>query len=128
MPIQVIALIYVLLMAGGSAGIAYLLVINDFFLPKFLRARTVRGSLILSAAWVLAVAATVFEAVSAGLRWSRNRECLVAYPLAIILGLVRFELDNMGNLARAVVILLAIMSIWSLAVIIDRALYFSSSP
>ena len=34
---------------------------------------------------------------------------------------------NMGNLARAVVILLFIMSIWSLAVIIDRALYFSAA-
>ena len=35
--------------------------------------------------------------------------------------------SNMGNLARAVVILLFIMSIWSLAVIIDRALYFSAA-
>ena len=34
---------------------------------------------------------------------------------------------NMGNLARAVVVLLFIMSIWSLAVIIDRALYFSAA-
>ena len=34
---------------------------------------------------------------------------------------------NMGNLARAVVILLFVMSIWSLAVIIDRALYFSAA-
>ena len=34
---------------------------------------------------------------------------------------------NMGNLARAVVILLFIMSIWSLAVIIDRALYFQAA-
>jgi biopolymer transport protein ExbB/TolQ len=34
---------------------------------------------------------------------------------------------NMGNLARAVVIILFIMSIWSLAVIIDRALYFSAA-
>jgi biopolymer transport protein ExbB/TolQ len=34
---------------------------------------------------------------------------------------------NMGNLAKAVVIVLFIMSIWSLAVIIDRALYFSAA-
>lgn len=34
---------------------------------------------------------------------------------------------NMGNLARAVVIILFIMSIWSLAVMIDRALYFSAA-
>jgi biopolymer transport protein ExbB/biopolymer transport protein TolQ len=34
---------------------------------------------------------------------------------------------NMGNLARVVVIILFIMSIWSLAVIIDRALYFSAA-
>ena len=34
---------------------------------------------------------------------------------------------NMGGLARAVVIILFIMSIWSLAVIIDRALYFSAA-
>jgi biopolymer transport protein ExbB/TolQ len=34
---------------------------------------------------------------------------------------------NMGGLAKAVVILLFIMSIWSLAVIIDRALYFSAA-
>ena len=34
---------------------------------------------------------------------------------------------NMGNLARAVVIILFIMSIWSLAVIIDRWLYFSAA-
>lgn len=34
---------------------------------------------------------------------------------------------NMGNLARAVVILLFVMSIWSLAVIIDRWLYFSAA-
>ena len=34
---------------------------------------------------------------------------------------------NMGWLARCVVILLFIMSIWSLAVIIDRALYFSAA-
>src|SRR6201989_754141 len=33
----------------------------------------------------------------------------------------------MGNLARAVVLILFIMSIWSLAVIIDRALYFSAA-
>jgi biopolymer transport protein ExbB/biopolymer transport protein TolQ len=35
--------------------------------------------------------------------------------------------NNMGWLARGVVILLFIMSIWSLAVIIDRALYFSAA-
>src|ERR1700734_4331492 len=34
---------------------------------------------------------------------------------------------NMGWLARCVVVLLFIMSIWSLAVIIDRALYFSAA-
>jgi biopolymer transport protein ExbB/TolQ len=34
---------------------------------------------------------------------------------------------NMGGLAKAVVIILFIMSIWSLAVIIDRALYFSAA-
>jgi biopolymer transport protein ExbB/TolQ len=34
---------------------------------------------------------------------------------------------NMGNAARAVVAVLFIMSIWSLAVIIDRALYFSAA-
>lgn len=34
---------------------------------------------------------------------------------------------NMGNLAKAVVVILFIMSIWSLAVIIDRALYFSAA-
>jgi biopolymer transport protein ExbB/biopolymer transport protein TolQ len=34
---------------------------------------------------------------------------------------------NMGGLARAVVVILFIMSIWSLAVIIDRALYFSAA-
>ena len=34
---------------------------------------------------------------------------------------------NMGNLAKGVVIILFIMSIWSLAVIIDRALYFSAA-
>ncbi len=34
---------------------------------------------------------------------------------------------NMGWLARGVVILLFIMSIWSLAVIIDRALYFAAA-
>jgi biopolymer transport protein ExbB/TolQ len=34
---------------------------------------------------------------------------------------------NMGNLAKAVVIILFIMSIWSLAVIIDRALYFNAA-
>jgi len=34
---------------------------------------------------------------------------------------------NMGNLAKAVVIVLFIMSIWSLAVIIDRWLYFSAA-
>jgi len=34
---------------------------------------------------------------------------------------------NMGNLARAVVIILFIMSIWSLAVMIDRYLYFSAA-
>ncbi|MEO8736255.1 MAG: flagellar motor protein MotA, partial [Edaphobacter sp.] len=35
--------------------------------------------------------------------------------------------SNMGWLARCVVIVLFIMSIWSLAVIIDRALYFSAA-
>jgi biopolymer transport protein ExbB/biopolymer transport protein TolQ len=34
---------------------------------------------------------------------------------------------HMGNLAKAVVIILFIMSIWSLAVIIDRAIYFSAA-
>jgi biopolymer transport protein ExbB/TolQ len=34
---------------------------------------------------------------------------------------------NMGTLAKAVVVILFIMSIWSLAVIIDRALYFSAA-
>jgi biopolymer transport protein ExbB/biopolymer transport protein TolQ len=34
---------------------------------------------------------------------------------------------HMGNMARAVVIILFIMSIWSLAVIIDRWLYFSAA-
>jgi biopolymer transport protein ExbB/TolQ len=34
---------------------------------------------------------------------------------------------NMGNLAKGVVIILFIMSIWSLAVIIDRALYFAAA-
>jgi biopolymer transport protein ExbB/TolQ len=34
---------------------------------------------------------------------------------------------NMGNMARADVLVLFIMSIWSLAVIIDRALYFSAA-
>jgi biopolymer transport protein ExbB/TolQ len=34
---------------------------------------------------------------------------------------------NMGGLAKGVVIILFIMSIWSLAVIIDRALYFSAA-
>ncbi len=34
---------------------------------------------------------------------------------------------NMGGMARAVVIILFIMSIWSLAVIIDRALYFNAA-
>ncbi|HLH35262.1 MAG TPA: MotA/TolQ/ExbB proton channel family protein [Alloacidobacterium sp.] len=35
--------------------------------------------------------------------------------------------NNMGNLAKAVVIILFIMSIWSLAVMIDRWLYFSAA-
>ena len=35
--------------------------------------------------------------------------------------------NNMGTLAKAVVIILFIMSIWSLAVIIDRWLYFSAA-
>jgi biopolymer transport protein ExbB/biopolymer transport protein TolQ len=34
---------------------------------------------------------------------------------------------NMGNLARGVVVILFIMSIWSLAVMIDRWLYFSAA-
>ncbi|MHB1023155.1 MAG: MotA/TolQ/ExbB proton channel family protein [Acidobacteriaceae bacterium] len=34
---------------------------------------------------------------------------------------------NMGTLAKAVVVLLFVMSIWSLAVMIDRALYFSAA-
>src|ERR1700722_14390198 len=34
---------------------------------------------------------------------------------------------NMGPAARGVVLILFIMSIWSLAVIIDRALYFSAA-
>lgn len=34
---------------------------------------------------------------------------------------------NMGSLAKGVVVILFIMSIWSLAVIIDRALYFSAA-
>ena len=34
---------------------------------------------------------------------------------------------NMGNLARGVVVILFVMSIWSLAVIIDRWLYFSAA-
>jgi len=34
---------------------------------------------------------------------------------------------HMGNLARAVVVILFIMSIWSLAVIIDRAIYFAAA-
>src|ERR1700755_3720390 len=34
---------------------------------------------------------------------------------------------HMGNRAKAVVVILFIMSIWSLAVIIDRALYFSAA-
>src|ERR1700684_602336 len=34
---------------------------------------------------------------------------------------------NMGNAAKAIVIILFIMSIWSLAVIIDRAIYFSAA-
>ncbi len=34
---------------------------------------------------------------------------------------------NMGNLARGVVIILLIMSIWSLAVMIDRWLYFAAA-
>jgi biopolymer transport protein ExbB/TolQ len=34
---------------------------------------------------------------------------------------------NMGNLAKGVVVILFIMSIWSLAVVIDRALYFSAA-
>lgn len=34
---------------------------------------------------------------------------------------------NMGPAAKAVVAVLFIMSIWSLAVIIDRALYFSAA-
>ena len=34
---------------------------------------------------------------------------------------------NMGGLAKAVVFLLLIMSVWSLAVMIDRALYFSAA-
>jgi biopolymer transport protein ExbB/TolQ len=34
---------------------------------------------------------------------------------------------HMGNFARAIVLILFIMSIWSLAVIIDRALYFSAA-
>src|SRR5579883_2447815 len=36
-------------------------------------------------------------------------------------------MNNMGNLAKAVVIILFIMSIWSLAVMIDRWLYFSAA-
>ena len=35
--------------------------------------------------------------------------------------------NNMGYFAKTVVIILFIMSIWSLAVIIDRALYFSAA-
>jgi len=46
-------------------------------------------------------------------------------------GQVSFSLmglwQNMGWLARIVAIILFIMSIWSLAVIIDRALYFSAA-
>ena len=34
---------------------------------------------------------------------------------------------NMGSLAKGVVIILFVMSIWSLAVIIDRWLYFSAA-
>ena len=35
--------------------------------------------------------------------------------------------NNMGVLAKCVVVILFIMSIWSLAVMIDRALYFSAA-
>ncbi|HVZ83148.1 MAG TPA: hypothetical protein VG893_05690, partial [Terracidiphilus sp.] len=35
--------------------------------------------------------------------------------------------EHMGNLARAVAVILFIESIWSLAVMIDRYLYFSAA-
>ena len=67
---------------------------------------------------ILAHLATTFAHVPASLAMYFE-EAQVSFSVMGLWG-------NMGWLARCVVILLFIMSIWSLAVIIDRALYFSA--
>jgi biopolymer transport protein ExbB/TolQ len=68
---------------------------------------------------ILAHLATTFAHVPASLAMYFE-EAQVSFSVMGLWG-------NMGWLARCVVILLFIMSIWSLAVIIDRALYFSAA-
>ena len=130
---SIIALTLVVSAAAVSVGLCRFLVQRDFFLPHSLLRRIRIGRQILAATWVLAVAGTVvllcIAAVWLGVNAGPSLLKLMSGGDLQSLGSFRLMglWEHMGWLARAVAIVLFIESIWSLAVMIDRYLYFSAA-
>src|SRR5690242_16525716 len=102
------------------------MVVKDFFLPR----RLIRPNLLGRAfpyCWVIGIAFTsIFAARSIGLFVKHQ---LFSGNVAVANGAFSLPMlwARMGIPAKAVVIILFIMSIWSLAVIIDRTIYFNAA-
>lgn len=124
----ILSAVVLVMMASAITAILYALVVNDFFLPKILRARTGVMWQLFAAGWVLSVSATALAIVI----WATRFHLVVsggAYANhGFRSGSVLINLwSRMGWLPKGVVFLLLIMLVWSLAVMIDRALYFSAA-
>jgi biopolymer transport protein ExbB/TolQ len=125
----ILSVFVLLLMASGLMAILYALVTKDFFLPTIFRAKKEIRWQFLAATWIVSVSATVFAAIT----WmARLIPALMNNFSSVSSRSYSSHFDplslwnHLGWLARCVTILLFIESIWSLAVMIDRYLYFSA--
>jgi biopolymer transport protein ExbB/biopolymer transport protein TolQ len=124
-------------MALATIGITALLVQRDFFLPRIFFREQMKARQFLAATWVLAVTGSAILFLIAAFRVILNGASWVSSQLSTnTQGLPKPESlpfspmnlwEHMGWLGHSVAIILFIESIWSLAVMIDRYLYFSAA-
>lgn len=134
-----VPLLSIAIMAFATIGITALLVQRDFFLPKIFFREQMKARQFIAATWVLAVTGGAILVLIAALRMILDGACWVSSQLSAntqgLPGLESFPFsfsqmdlwEHMGWLARSVAIILFIEFIWSLAVMVDRYLYFSAA-
>jgi biopolymer transport protein ExbB/TolQ len=125
------------IMALATMGITALLVQRDFFLPRLFFREQMKARYFLASTWVFAVTGSTVLVLIAAARMILNGASWMSDQLSAktqqlpALESVSFSpmalWEHMGWLSRAVTIILFIESIWSLAVMIDRYLYFAAA-